>query len=97
MSLLCTPSKILERLVPFLPLSSDRNGFRALHSTTTLLTSLMQRTLEGLKHSLPALRSLVAGIDISKAFDTVKRHVLISEILRTDMPPNYKKWLANFL
>ena len=68
-----------------------------MHSTATLLTSLTQSTLEGLNHSKPALRSLIAAIDISKAFDTVPRHVLISKILDTDIPPNYKKWLANFL
>jgi len=44
-SLLCTPSKILERLVlakinPYISsrLSPSQHGFRSLHSTTTLLT-----------------------------------------------------------
>ena len=57
----------------------------------------MQRTLEGLNHSKPALRSFVAAIDTSKAFDTVPRHVLTNKILQTDMLPNYKTWLADFL
>ena len=101
-SLLCTPSKILERLVldritPFLPLSPTQHGFRSLHSTSTLLTSLSQSILEGLNHGKPALRSLVAAIDLSKAFDTVSRYGLISKLLDTALPPNYKKWLANFV
>ena len=63
-SLLCTPSKILERLVlnritPFLPFSPSQHGFRSLHSNTTLLTSLSQSILEGLNHGKPAPRSLL--------------------------------------
>ena len=101
-SLLCTPSKILERLVlekisPHVPLSPTQHGFRPLHSTSTLLTSLTQSTLEGLNSSKPAFRTLLAAVDISKAFDTVPRHILIDKIIDTALPPNYKKWLANFL
>ena len=101
-SLLSNPAKILERLVldkiaPFIPTSPSQHGFKPLHSTTSLLTSLSQSILEGLNHSKPAPRSLVAAIDISKAFDTVPRYNLISKILDTDLHPNYKKWLANFI
>ena len=101
-SLLCTISKVLERLVlnkisPLLPISSTQHGFRPLHSTSTLLTSLSQSILEGLNHSKPAPRSLVAAIDISKAFDTVPRYRLVSKILDTELAPCYKKWLANFV
>ena len=101
-SLLCNPSKILERLVlnnitQHLTLSPFQHGFRPQHSTTTLLTNITQTTLEGLNHSKPAKRTLIAAIDISKAFDTVPRHLLTQKILNTDMHPNYKKWLANFL
>ena len=101
-SLLCTASKILERLVlnkitPLLPLSPTQHGFRALHSTTSLLTCLSQSILEGLNHGKPALRSLVAAIDLSKAFDTVPRYSLVSKLLDTDLPPYCKRWLANFV
>ncbi len=101
-SLLCVLSKVLERLVlsktePFIRLSPSQHGFRSLHSTSTLLTSLCQSTLEGLNHGKPALRSLVCAIDISKAFDTVPRYVLISKILRSGIPTPYRKWLANFV
>ena len=101
-SLLCTPSKILERLVlnninHHIPLSPSQHGFRPQHSTSTLLTNLTQTTLEGLNHSKPALRTLLVAIDISKAFDTVPRHILINKILNTHIHNNYKKWLANLL
>ena len=101
-SLLCNPIKILERLIltnitPHIPLSPSQHGFRALHSTTTLLTSLTQTTLEGLNTPKPALRTLLATIDISKAFDTVPRTLLINKIFDTDIHINIKKWLANYL
>ena len=101
-SLLCTLSKILERLVlahitPHIPLSHTQHGFRPKHSTTSLLTNITQTTLEGFNTNKPAPRTLIATIDISKAFDTVPRHTLINKILNTNIHPNFKKWLANFL
>ena len=101
-SLLPNPSKILERLVlnvinPSIPLSPTQHGFRSQHSTTTLLTNLTQTIHEGLNTKKPPKRTLIAAIDISKAFDTVPRHILINKILDTHIHPNFKKWLANFL
>ena len=101
-SLLCTPSKVLERLVldkvlPLFPVRSIQHGFKSFHSTSTLLTTVSQSVLEGLNHGKPALRSLVAAIDISKAFDTVPRYKLDSKILDTQLQPNYKRWLSNLI
>jgi hypothetical protein len=101
-SLLSNPSKILERLVlnritPDIPLSPTQHGFRPLHSTTSLLANLTQTTLEGLNGKAPANRTVLAAVDISKAFDTVPRHKLIEKILDTTIHPNLQKWLANFL
>ena len=101
-SLLCNPSKILERLVlnnitPHIPLSPTQHGFRPQHSTSTLLTNITQTILEGLNSPKPAYRSILTAIDISKAFDTVPRHLLIHKILNTHIHTNVKKWLANFL
>ena len=101
-SLLSNISKVLERLVlaritPDLPLSPTQHGFRSQHSTSTLLTNLSQQILQDLNNSKPAPRTIVAAIDISKAFDTVPITILISKILATNLPPNYKKWLSNFL
>ena len=101
-SLLSNVCKVLERLVlggisSDLDLNPTQHGFRAKHSTSTLLTNLSQRVLEGFNNRKPAPRSIVAAIDISKAFDTVPVPILISKILSTNLHPNYKKWLANFL
>ena len=101
-SLLSNISKVLERLVlakitPHLNLSPTQHGFRSQHSTSTLLTDLSQKILEGLNKNKPAQRSIVAAIDISKAFDTVPIPVLTSKILAADLHPNYKKWLSNLI
>ena len=101
-SLLSNVSKILERLVlakitPDLTFSPTQHGFRSQHSTTTLLTNLSQKILQGLNNSKPAPRAIVAAVDISKAFDTVPIPILISKILATNLRPNYKKWLSNFI
>lgn len=101
-SLLSNVSKILERLVlneiaPYIPFSSTQHGFRPQHFTTTLLCSLSQSVLEGFNKKKPASRSLIVAIDISKAFDTVPRYLLIAKILQSEVPPNLKKWLANFI
>ena len=66
-------------------------------STSTALTTVSQSVLEDLNHGKPDLRSLVAAIGISKAFDTVPWYKLISKILDTQLQYNYKRWLSNFI
>ena len=92
----------LERLVlnninPHIPLSPTQQGFRTHHSTSTPLTNLTQNITEGFNQQKPAHRTLIATIDISKAFDTVPRHLLVQKIPNTDKYLNFKKWLVNFL
>ena len=101
-SLLCNPLKIIERLVltnitTHIPRSPTQHGFRAHHSTTALLTTLTQHIHEGLNIPKPAHRTLLATIDISRAFDTVLRTLLIQKTYKTNIDIYYKRWLANFL
>ena len=88
---------MLNEIAPHIPLSPTQHRFRPQHSTTTLMCSLSQSVLEGFNAKKPATRSLIAAIDISKAFDTVPRYLLIAKILQSEVPPNLKKWLANFI
>ena len=93
LSLLCTPSKVLERLIldkvlPLFTVCSFQHGFKSQHCTSTLLTTVSQSVLKVLNHGKPVLRFLVAAIDISKAFDTVLRYKLVSKILDTQLQPN---------
>ena len=100
-TLLCTPSKITERLTldiaeKHIELSHTQHGFRPLHSTNTLLTNLTQNVLDGMNSNKPE-RTLLITIDISKAFDAIPRFILTDKIYNTNMPNNTKRWLANYL
>ena len=82
---------------PQLPTSYIQHGFMKEHSTTTLLTNLIQHILDGLNQNPPPKRTLLAMIDINKAFDTMPKHILQQKILNTTLHTNDKKWLTNFL
>jgi hypothetical protein len=101
-SLLSTVSKVFEKLILAkinnnIPLSNTQHGFRQNYSTNTLLTDLSQRILTGFNQTPPPIRTIMAAIDINKAFDTVPRHILINKILNTNISPNDKKIISNFL
>ena len=88
-TLLCTPSKIMELLVlnlisPYIPLAQSQHGFRPLHSTSTLLTNLTQQITDGINQLKPQ-RTLLTTIDISKAFDAMPRRNLINKINQTKL------------
>ena len=100
--LLCTPSKITERLIlniihPDVPLAPTQHGFRPLHSTNTLITNLTQHVLDGINSKRPAQRTLLITVDISKAFDAIPSHRLTDKLYNTNMHNNIKRWLANYL
>jgi hypothetical protein len=101
-SLLCTSSKVAERLIlnkikSQLPTAPHQHGFRPMHSTTTYLTELSQYILNGFNSTQPHKRTVIAQLDINKAFDTVPRHILMQKIINTDMSNNDKRWLSNFI
>ena len=101
-SLLCTPSKITERLILTLlhnhiPLAPTQHGFRPLHSTNTLLTDLTQHVYEGINSKIPPQRSLLITLDISKAFDAIPRFRLTEKLYDSGALNNTKRWVANYL
>ena len=90
-------SLVLAIITPVLNFSPIQHGFRSQHSTSTLLSNLSQKILEGLNSNKSASRSISAAKYISKVFDTVPIPVLISKTLATDLHPNYNKLLSNFI
>ena len=101
-TLLCKPSKITECLIlniihPDVPLAPTKHGFQPLHSINTLLTNL-KHVLDGINSKIPAQKTLLKTIDISKAFDAIPRHRLANKLYNTNMHNNTKRWLvANYL
>ena len=100
-SLVCNPLKILEgliinRITPDIPLSPTQHSFTAKHSTTMLLTTLTQHIHEGLNAPKPANRTILATIDISKAFGSVPIRLLIQKINRTNINTHYNKMPTAF-
>ena len=100
-SLLSCLSKLMEKIIlskirPHIQTSQHQHGFKKSHSTSTALTNISQHITNGLNQS-PSQRSFLIAIDISKAFDTVPRHILIQKILNSPLSNNYKKWLSNFI
>ena len=101
-TLLCCLSKALETLMltrtsPYMPTVKHQHGYKKQHSTTTYLTNLTQFILDGFNLKKPAKRTIMATLDIEKAFGSIPKHILIKKIFKTKMHNNDKKWLANLL
>jgi len=58
---------------------------------------MTQNISDGINSKRPAQRTLLATIDISKAFDAVPKYTLIDKVHNTNMHNNTKRWLANYL
>jgi hypothetical protein len=101
-SLLCPAIKILEALL--LPLlvehlrpTTHQHGFRAQHSTVTALTKLTTKAADGFNQRKPPSRTLVAALDLTKAFDCVDLNVLLERISNTTLPDHLVRWLNGYL
>lgn len=101
-SLLCPAVKVLERLL--LPIlkeclqpAAHQHGFTAMHSTTSALLPLTTAVANGFNHPKPAERTVVAVLDLSKAFDSVCHARLISKISRSSLPAFAVRWVSSYL
>ena len=97
-SLLSPCVKVLERLL--LPscreafeFSDNQHGFRPLRSTSTALLPIVMQVTQGFNHAKPPLRTAVAAVDISKAFDAVHPELLLEKISSTPLHHNLVRWL----
>ena len=100
-SLLCPEIKVLERLlIPFLTtnfhLNPTQHGFRPQRSTVTALIPLATSIPRGFNQPKPASRTGLLSVDISKAFNVVRRE-LLKKIDETQLDPNIKRWFLAYL
>ena len=101
-SLLCPAVKILERLVhpiftKHLPNAKHQHGFRPFHSTTTALSTLEFYISDGFNQNRPPKRTVLATLDLSKAFDVVCHRSLVELVHDTPLPRSLVRWLSNYL
>ena len=98
-------SKLFERLVlarvSFLLessniLTSAQAGFRPGRSTLDQILLLSQSISDGFQ-SKPPLRSVLATVDFSKAFDSVWHPALFHKLLSSGLPSCFVRWVQSFL
>ena len=63
-------------------------------STITALMPLATKVAVGFNQRKPAKRTGLLAIDLSKAFDVVRRDRLLDKVASTDLHPNLKRWMA---
>jgi len=68
-------------------------AFRPSGSTTAAIITLLHKVTH-----LPqtSLYVIVIALDFSKAFDTVRHHILLDKIAQLDLPNHIYNWLVNF-
>ena len=84
-SLLCPAAKVPEALIlpsinEFLSPAKDQHGFRPRHSTTSALLQLTTDIETGFNPSKSSHRTVCVAINLTAAFDTVSRNILISRL-----------------
>ena len=74
----------------------EQAGFRRLRCTEDQVIRLTQSISDGFQ-SRPAQRTVLALLDFSKAYDTVWREELLSELVGAGVPRRFVQWLRGFL
>ena len=77
-------------------LTEDQAGFRRQRSTEDQILRVTQAISDGFQ-ARPALRSVLALLDFSKAYDTVWRTDLLETLLDRGIPLTYVEWIRGFL
>ena len=102
-SLLATPSKILEKIVldsikPLFLEHIDKYqfGYLPLSSTTCALIHLLDRITAILEED-DAMGVAVLSLDYSKAFDTITHSTLINKLHLFNFPPGFIAWISSYL
>ena len=74
---------------------AEQAGFRRGRSCEDQIVRLSQDISDGFQ-SNPMRRTVLALLDYSKAYDTVWREKLLTQMLDTGVPPRFVKWLIGF-
>jgi ribonuclease HI len=77
-------------------LVEDQAGFRGQRSTEDQILRITQSIDDGFQ-AVPALRSALALLDFSKAYDTVWRLDLLNALMEAGIPFPYIRWIRGFL
>ena len=96
-SLLSVIAKTLEKsLLPYItaniPNTPMQHGYKTQHSTVTALHTLNNTVAKGFNQMAPPARTITVALDMSKAFDT-----LIRKLLQTNITGTIIKFIANYI
>ena len=101
-SLLSTLAKTLEKtILPYItdniPHIPTQHGYKSNYSTNTALHNINNTIATGFNQKIPPARTITVALDMSKAFDTVNIHTLITKLTRTNIPNTITKFIANYI
>ena len=85
-----------KRHLPYITANTPtQHGHKAHHSTVTEQHILNNTVAKGFKQMAPPARTITVALDMSKAFNTINIHTLISKLLHTKIPGTIIKFIAN--
>ena len=105
-SLTSCVSKLFERIIlsrlPFFLesnaiLSPRKASFCPGRSTLDQILYLSQSTSDGFNKPKPGSQTILATIDFSKAFDSVRHPALFHKLISAGLPPCFARWTQSFL
>ena len=86
-------NRLLRFLNAFKILSDNQYGFRKHHSTTYALACLYDKISSAIENK----EYTVSILDLSKAFDTVYHHILISKLEHYGVRGTALRWFESYL
>ena len=76
--------------------NDTQHGFRSNRSTVRAMLPLVTTIARGFNEPKPVKHTGLLLVDLSKAFDVVKRDKLM-KLNRTNLHPNLKRWFLSFM
>jgi len=92
----CLKKAILPTLTSHLPEKKYQHGFKVKYSTVTALQNITNIIAKGFNEKTPPKKTVLVSLDMSKAFDIVNIHILISKLQYTSTPSMLTKFMDNY-